>query len=461
MMRLALACGGGLLLAGCVATTTPPPAASVAVPESFALLETDARAAGTALPALLPREDPALQPLLEMAASAPDLAAALARIDAARASLRGAGAERLPNVEASGTISRERISGARFGGGSGATTSYTGFDLGIDASWDADLFGRLRASERAAAARLDAATADAAAVRLALESDIAQQLIDYRTLARREAVIRADLASAESLVALTRARADAGVVAGFDLVRAQSLEAEARARLEPVARDRAEVIGRLVTLTGEPTARVLAVLAAPAPAAAPSPVPAIATAQLRARPDVRAAEFSLLAADADIAVAAAERYPRFTITAALGLFALAAGDLFDEDAVIGSIGAGLAGPLLDFGRIGARIDQREAEAAEAFASYRAALFTALGETESAIGAIAAIDRQTAALNRQARIDEDALGLARERYRRGLDPLLSVIDAERTSNASREAEIAADGERRRLRVQLYRAVGGAG
>jgi outer membrane protein TolC len=181
---------------------------------------------------------------------------------------------------------------------------------------------------------------------------------------------------------------------------------------------------------------------------------------LRSRPDVAAAERRLAAADQEIAAAAAERYPRLSITAALGLFTLGLSNLFDDRALTGSVAAGLAGPLIDFGRVGARIDQRQAEAREAFAAYRRVVFTALGETEAALGALSAVDRRALALERQAAVDLDAAKLSRERYRRGLDTFLTVIDAERTAFSSRANAIEARAEVARSRVALYRAIGGA-
>ena len=461
-----------LLLAGCATVERAPPASSAEapLPAAFALLDRERPATGTTAQ-LLPRGDQAYIELERRALErAPTLAAAIARIEAARAGLRGARAERLPNVNASGSVERQRFNpGAQFGGGlpEGISISpnRTNFNAGVDASFDADLFGRLRASQRAAAARVDAAGADAAGVRLSLRGDIARAVIDARILDEREAVIRRDIVSAADLVAVTRIRSRAGIAPEFDLVRAQSLEAEARGRIEPIRSERAGVIGRLVTLTGLAGQEVLASLAAPAVPApalisAPSlPRLTVPSVLLRARPDVAAAERRLAAADQEIAVAAAERYPRLSITAALGLFALGLGDLFNEDAIIGSVGAGLAGPLLDFGRVGARIDARQAEAREAFANYRDALFTALGDTEAALGQIAAADTRAVVLERQAALDRDAAGLARERYRRGLDTLLTVIDAERSANNSRANAVDARGEVSRTRVALYRAIGG--
>lgn len=455
----------GLLLAGCATTGRPPPpaVAEAQLPAAFALLDAERVASGE-IADLLPTADPAYVLLAERAlTSGPTLEEAIARIDIARAGLRAAGAEQLPSVTASSTVTRERLNQQQFGAlppGISIDPDRTTFNVGLNASWDADLFGRLRASRRAAAARVDAANADAAGVRLALRADIARAVIDLRALDAREAVARADVATATDLVAITGIRARAGIAPGFDLVRAQSLEADARGRLQPILSQRASVLGQLATLTASPVQDVIAAFR-PANGPAPTAAPALAipSVRLRARPDVAAAERRLAAADQEIAAAAAERYPRLSITAAVSLFTLGLGTLFDDRSLTGSVGAGLAGPLLDFGRVGARIDQSQGEARLAFATYRRVLFTALGETEAALGGLSAADQRAVELDRQAAIDTDAVALARERYRRGLDPFLTVIDVQRTAFASRSNAIEAGADAARARVALYRAVGG--
>ncbi|MGP1281710.1 MAG: TolC family protein, partial [Parasphingopyxis sp.] len=175
---------------------------------------------------------------------------------------------------------------------------------------------------------------------------------------------------------------------------------------------------------------------------------------------VVAAENRLAAADAEIAAAAAAQFPSFSISGVIGLISLAFGDLFTDDAVIASLGAAVSGPLLDFGRTAAEIDQREAEAAEAFADYRRRVFVALGDVERSLGSIAAADGRARALERQLVFDNDNVGLAAIRYRRGLSDFLTVIDAQRAANATRSAEILARADRALQRVALFRAIGDA-
>ena len=121
---------------------------------------------------------------------------------------------------------------------------------------------------------------------------------------------------------------------------------------------------------------------------------------LRQRPDIIAAEYRLGAANAEIAAAAAARFPQISINAALGLAALALGDVFSADSLTASLGGSLAGPLLDFGRVAAQIYARQAGANEAFAVYRRAVFVGIGEAETALGTLQANRNLLAALEAQ-------------------------------------------------------------
>lgn len=196
-MRFALSLAGALGLAACVAG--PPPEIATAppeLPESFAYLPEGAVAQSVAV--LLPTGDPAFTDLAALALSdAPTLAQALARIDAARAQAGRAGAERLPSVSGSAAVTGQRTNPAQFGSGLpqgiAFDTERVSYSANLTAGWDLDLFGRLRAQERAALARVDAAGADAAAVRLGLLSEIAGSVIDWRTLEARQQALESDL----------------------------------------------------------------------------------------------------------------------------------------------------------------------------------------------------------------------------------------------------------------------------
>ncbi|MFL0355505.1 efflux transporter outer membrane subunit [Erythrobacter sp. GH1-10] len=453
-----------LALGACVAG--PPPEIATPTPElpQDFFYRGDA-ATEASLSALLPSDDPAYQALSEAAlANSPGLGEALARVEAARAGARRAGAERLPSIGAEASITGQRTNPNQFGGNNPFAqqidTEQVSYGANLTARWDPDIFGRLKAQERAAIARIDAASASASAVRIALLAEIAGSVIDWRTIEARTAALEADVEAALRLAALAKSREDAGISPGFDRVRAEAQASASRSRLAALRSEQARIVGRLVTLTGNGAAQVNAALLQPGPALAPSPAPAAQPSDLLAnRPDVLAAASELAATDAELASAARARFPRITLSAVVGLLAFDPGDLFDEDSTVGTLAAGVAAPLLDFGRIEAEIDGAAANKKAAFAAYRGAVFQALGDAEAAYGLTEAADTEAVLAVRERDELERAASLADTRYRAGLASFLEVLEARRAADASGERAAAALGRAARARVLLWQALGG--
>ena len=464
MKRAFLIAASTLALGACAGG--PPP--EVATPEPVLpaqYLYAPDTATDTALAALLPANDPAFDTLSAQAlAGSPTLGEALARIDQARAGADRAGAERLPSVGANASVEGRRSNPAQFGGNLPAAISFDteqiAYAANVTARWDLDLFGRLRAQERAALARIDAADASARGVRNALLAEIAASVIDWRTLDARKAAIEEDLAAATELARLAGVRERAGLAPGFDRVRAESAANASRSRLAAVESERARIIGRLVTLTAQGGAQVRAALAADAPDVGLANAPASMPSELLAnRPDVLTAAANLAAEDAELAATARRRFPTFDLSGVIGLLAFSPGDLFDEDSIVGSLAAGIAGPLLDFGRIEAEIDGAAAEKRAAFEAYRGAVYTALGDAEAAYGLVAAADLEASAAAQEAASLSRAAALAETRQRAGLADFLTVLEARRAADASGERAAAAAGRAARARVILWQALGG--
>lgn len=455
-----------LAAAGCVATapTGMPSAQDVSVQREFSYAPDTATA--QSLDALLPQQDPAFRQLAEAANSnAPQLAQALARVEAARARARGAGANRKPQVTGDVSTALTRINPDQFGAdlppGASFDTDRVQSGNNVTASWDPDLFGVLEASERAALANAEASAASAAAIRLALTSEIAAQVVDWRALSERESSLRSDLASAQRLAQLAGSRERAGLAPGFDRLRAEAAASSTETRLTALQSERASIAGRLIALTGESSASVMGALAQPATPSAPvAPPPSLPSQLLENRPDVLAAAAQLDAADAALAAAARRRFPRLTLSAALGLLTFDFASPLSENALVGSASGALLAPLFDFGRIQSEIDASAADQRVAFEAYRGAVFTALGEAETAYGLVEATNREVAASQAErAKLVRNA-SLAETRYRAGLADFLTVLEARRAANASAERTAAAKGRAARARVLLWQALGGS-
>jgi len=464
-MRRPLICAAllPLTLAACMAQ--PAPEIATPTPElPPAFFFTPDAGAQTGLAALMPESDPAYRALSAAAlAEAPSLAEAAARIDSARAGARRSGANRLPNIAADGSVRQNRINTAQFGqaGQQGfVPEEQTFYGANITASWDPDIFGQLKAQERAALARIDAASAQAQGVRLSLLAEIAGSVTDWRVIEARADAINDDASAAQALAGLAKVREDAGIAPGFDRVRAEATASSSQVRLAALESERARLIGRLVTLTGQNAAAVRAALATAAPALVPAPAPASLPSELLAnRPDVAAAAASLAASDADLAAAARARFPKLTLSAVIGLLAFDPEDFFDTDSLVGTLTAGIAGPLLDFGRVGAGIDAAAADKRAAFAAYRGAVFQALGDAEAGYGLVAADDNEARLSVQERDLLGRAAGLAETRYRAGLASFLEVLEARRAADASGERAAASLGRAARARIVLWQALGG--
>ncbi|HEX8511785.1 MAG TPA: TolC family protein, partial [Allosphingosinicella sp.] len=177
------------------------------------------------------------------------------------------------------------------------------------------------------------------------------------------------------------------------------------------------------------------------------------------RPDISAALTRVAAADAATASAIAARYPRLTITGAIGLVAAALGDIFSLDALTASAGPGLAGSILDFGRNRARADLARAQAREAVAAWRGTVLRAFAEVETSLAAVDGRERQRLALLRQLEAAAETVAIARKQYSSGLTDYLGVLDSERAVNRARDQLAAAEAEAADAQLALFRAIGG--
>lgn len=451
-----------LLLGGC-ATVPLPPAPETLVPAGHVAPE-QAPSVGPGLRAAL-AQDPALEPLLAAArAGSPDLETAAARVLQARAGLRWAGAQLAPSLDASLSATRRRQSQEQFGPNAPpglVLPTLNFFEPSLVASWEVDLFGRLAASRKAAAARLTAAGADAEAVRLTLETDIALGVVAVRSLDGRIAAATEAVEAARSLDHLARVRAEAGLVTGLDPATTAADVAQAEAALPPLQADRIARIAALSRLTGLSSARVGDILGrgVPLPAASAWSLPDIPSDLLQRRPDIRRAQAQLNAADADVAAALAARYPRLTLTGSLGWLSTTIANLFTGDALAASVGGTLSAPILDFGRTAAEVDRSRAVVAEAAGQYRGAVLQALAEVETELAAARAARAQAADLARTAVALETARRLSDSQYRGGLTDARAVSEAARRLADARDRQIAAEGQALEAALRLEQATGG--
>ncbi|MDD2547794.1 MAG: efflux transporter outer membrane subunit, partial [Burkholderiaceae bacterium] len=358
-----------------------------------------------------------------------------------------------PLVDASGSAQRNRA--AR----SGASRS---FQIGLDASWEVDLWGRLRQGVNASEADARAAEASLADVQVSLAAEVALAYLNLRSLQQRLAIARSNLASQRETLQITQWRLQAGLTSSLVAEQARAAAEQTAAQLPAFASALAQARHSLAVLTGQAPTALDAVLAAPAalPQLPEDGLQSLPAETLRQRPDVRVAEQRVQAAWARAAQADAARYPDFRLGGSVGLQALTWGGLTGGGAVASALLASLSLPWFDAGAARARVRAQEAALAQAVAAYDAVLLNALKDVEDALVALQGDRERLLRLQAAAEAAGNAALLAQQRYRSGLIDFAVVLETQRTqlstqdSVASTAASVAAD------QVRLYKALGGA-
>ncbi|MFZ2994676.1 efflux transporter outer membrane subunit [Sphingobium sp.] len=404
--------------------------------------------------------DPLLDGLVTDALRAnTDIRVAVARLERARAMVRGTRANRLPSTTLGGSPTYGRVSEGQTLPGMDRD-NWT-IDAGLDVAYELDLFGRVKRGIEAARGDANAAAADADAVRVAVVSDTVRAYVDATTSAKRLVVTQETVDLLDRSIRITGARFDAGRSDRLDVIRVTSLRDQQKALIPSLTADRNAALLRLATLTGRtphdlPT-QVAAQTVTP-DLAQPIPV-GDGRALLARRPDVRAAERRLAADTARIGVATADLYPRITLGGSIGTTAIGGGNI---------LGGGplnfLLGPLINWAFPNqeanrARIAAAQADGAASLATFDGTVLVALEETERALSNYAnALDRRQ--LLRSAR-DEAAraarISLARQRE--GRIDFLTVLDALRSQAAAQADLASADRAVAFAQVDLFRALGG--
>ncbi|MEN9904417.1 MAG: hypothetical protein RLZZ555_982 [Pseudomonadota bacterium] len=377
---------------------------------------------------------------------------AAAALEQARALRDVAQAGRWLELGASAAVQRSR---------KGEAAAGNSWSAGLDASWDADLFGQQ-------AARVDASQADLLAARFALEqarvelaAEVALSYIELRGLQARLAIARASLAAQEETLQITDWRVRAGLASSLDLEQARAAAEQTRAQIPALQSSLARAAHALAFLGGQPPAATRPLLQS----VQPVPQPSAALAQsfpadtLRQRADLRAAEQRVRAALARVRQADAARWPGLRLGGSLGLAAARPSELFEPASIARSLLLSLTGSLFDGGAARATLRTQQAALDQSRIAYQSAWLGALQQVEDALAALAADRERLLRLSAAAEAAANADLLARQRYASGLIDFRTVLDTQRTLlsvQSELEATRAALGADH---VRLYLALGG--
>ncbi len=443
-----------LLLAGCATTRLPSTPGEPAPPQWQAALPHGGDSA--ALADWWQRfDDPLLAELVRDAqAGSPTLAQALARLREARAGVRESSAKRWPSVNASAQSQRGSSAASNF---SPSTQS----SLVVDASWEVDLFGATRAEIAAAQARSDAAALGWHDARVSLSADVASTYVSLRACEAQQQVQDQDATSQTQTAELTREKVRVGFEAPANGALADGAAADAINRAIAQRADCDVLVKSLVVLTGQAEPALRSRLHASA-ARLPQPgafgLGTLPAQLLQQRPDIAAAERTLVAAAADVGVAEAARYPRLTFSGNLGTSLLRVGGR-NTDGTSWGFGPSLVLPLFDAGARGAREDAARARYDDARAALDSQLRVAVGDVEEALVRLDAATRREGQAQRAAQGFRDFYAAAEQRWRIGAGSLIDREDARRTALAAQNTLINVQRERVAAWITLYRSLGG--
>ncbi|WP_215776210.1 efflux transporter outer membrane subunit [Paludibacterium sp. B53371] len=464
-MRSGWLCGVVCLLAGCaVGPDYQVPRSEV--PAHFAV-------AGTVLNEHLPQADwwlafadPALNALVGQALQQNlDLQAAWARVRQAEA-LRGvAGGAAWPQVNAQAQQTRDHLStrGEQFANipFPNPQNQFTDTRVGLSASWELDLFGYRARSLEAATARAGSAVEVARATALATAASVTRSYLDLRALQQRVQVAQRRLWLAEESLRLVRLQQQAGLVGLQEVNQAEAAARQAAAALPPLQTGVRTDLDALAVLCGQ-TPRALDELladAAPLPAQPAVVGVGLPSDLLQRRPDVRRAERDLAAASAEVGVATAAQYPRFSLVGSLGVDAIHQGQLTDQAARYWSVGPSLALPLFAGGALSQQLRAQQAAYEAALANYRQVVLQALADTESAL---MRYDRELARsqqLDAARRAAAGTLALTQRRVAVGEAAELEALQAESAWQQASDAWLQSQSASLQALVGLYQSLGG--
>ncbi|KQZ44963.1 efflux transporter outer membrane subunit [Duganella sp. Root1480D1] len=381
-----------------------------------------------------------------------NVAAAAARYAQARAAVAEQRAALFPVVTLDASANRSG------GGSGGAPRTANQYRVNIGASWEPDVWGRLREGVSGAQASAQASSADLAAARLAAQGELAANYIGLRLADAQLALLGETVEGYERVLQITQNRVTAGVAPSSDLLQAQTQLANASADRLTAQRQRAQLEHAIAILLGKAPAD-FALSAAPWSLQVPAIPVGVPSTLLERRPDIAAAERRVAAANAQIGIARSAYFPSLSLGGSYGVAGSQLGGLFSASNTLWSLGLSAAQAVFNAGATGARVDQASAERDVAVATYRQSVLSALADVEDQLAASKVLAQQQslreASANSASQVEQQMLN----RYRAGQVAYTDVVTAQVTALNARRALLQAQADRQSTAVALVQALGG--
>jgi NodT family efflux transporter outer membrane factor (OMF) lipoprotein len=426
-------------------------------------------------------QDPELVSLEDrVAAQNLDVQAATVRLAESRAQLGIVAAGALPALQFDGEYLREKASNngafsglssiaagglpssAKAGGVQGSEVhAFNLYQAGFDASWEIDLWGKVRRSVEAATANVSGSEAARRGVLLSSLAEVARDYLQLRGTQLRLQIARDNVRTARESLNLTRERAAGGVTTDLDVANAAAQVSAFQSQIPTLEQQERELINALSYLLGQPPQALAAELQAPkAVPPVPPRVPVGLPSELvERRPDIQQAEAQLHAATATIGVAEANFYPSFTLSAGAALQSLHISSFFSLDSGQYSVGPIITLPIFEGGRLTATLELRKDQQKEAAIAYRSTVLNAWHEVDNALTAYEQQQRRRDQLVQAVAQNERALAIAQQRYQQGVADFLNVLDTQRSLLATQDLLAQSTTAIDTDLVAIYKALGG--
>jgi outer membrane protein, multidrug efflux system len=406
--------------------------------------------------------DPKLDRLVNDAlAENKDLKRARANLRASRAAHRLAGFDLFPTVNAAGAYTHFRESRNQLPAAISPERTLDDVDVGFDAFWELDFFGRVRRGVEVARAQEQAAAASLRDVQVTVTAEVARNYFVLRGLQDQLAVAVRNADNQNQTLKLTRVRLEAGRGTELDSAREEALFKQTLATIPLLESSIATTIYRISVLTGRLPDTLSSELATPQPIGQMPALNAVGdpATLLRRRPDIRVAERTLAGSTAGIGVAVGDLFPKVTFTGSIGYDAGSFPGIGKAGSDTYSVGPAISWAAFDLGRVQARINIAHAVADADLASYESSVLGALEETEGALITYGRAQSRRDLLTEAASASERAADLARQRFQGGLTDFVNVLDAERDALTIEDSLAQSRTQTATALVAVYKALGG--
>ncbi len=404
-------------------------------------------------------QDPQLNKLEDLVSPEnQSLRAAMETYLAARDQVRVARADLYPTLSATPGASRVVVSSNRPTAATGAKTSYGDFPLDGQASWEPDLWGRVRRAVENARATAQASASDMANLDLSLHAELAQDYFELRGLDSEARLLQSNLKDFQRQLDLTERRLSGGVATGVDVAQARTLFESVQAQLVDVNEARTQYEHAIATLVNQ-EARELTLQPAPLDLALPKIPVGVPSQLIERRPDISVAERRAAAANAQIGVAISAFYPTINLIGSGGFESGRISTLIQGPSALWTLGAQATQVLFDAGRRHALTDQARHTYEAQAATYRATVLGAFNEVEDKLSDLRVLEQESAAERRAVADAQHSLDLSNQRYKGGVTSYLEVLTAESTLLTNQRTYTDLQTRQFAASVQLVRALGG--